>query len=67
LRRRRAPRRAKGLDDLIALIEHEGAAEAERLAADGAAIARAAGWGAEGKVSRGNGGEGSSWRVSPAS
>jgi nucleotide-binding universal stress UspA family protein len=56
--RQRLWRRANNLDDLIALIEREGAAEAERLAADGAAIARAAGWDAKPKVSRGYGGEG---------
>jgi len=56
--RQRLWRRAKNLDDLIALVEREGAAEAERIAADGVAIARAAGWDAEPKVSRGYGGDG---------
>lgn len=50
--------RARTLDDLIALIEREGFAEAEGLAAQGTAIARAAGWEAEPQVSRGYGGEG---------
>lgn len=56
--RARLARRAKTLDELIELVECEGGAEAERLAADGAALARAAGWHVEPMVSRSYGGEG---------
>lgn len=51
-------RRAGSLDELMELMEREGAAEAERLAADGVALSRAAGWQAEALVRRVFGGEG---------
>jgi nucleotide-binding universal stress UspA family protein len=49
--------RAGSLDELTKLIEREGAAEAERLAADGVAFSHAAGWQAEALVRRVFGGE----------
>jgi nucleotide-binding universal stress UspA family protein len=55
---RRLWSRAGGLDDLMALVEREGAAEAERLAAAGVTLARAAGWDARGLVHRSHSGEG---------
>jgi nucleotide-binding universal stress UspA family protein len=57
LRKRLWPR-ARSVDDLIELLEREGGAEAERLAADGVALARAAGWQAEALLHRTFGGEG---------
>lgn len=42
-----ALRRAATLDQLAEIVEREGADEAERIAADGAALAAAAGWDAE--------------------
>jgi nucleotide-binding universal stress UspA family protein len=39
--------RAESLEDLTALVEREAAAEADRLATDGAALARAGGWDAQ--------------------
>ena len=51
-------RRAGSLDELMKLLEREGAAEAERLAADGVALSHAAGWQAEALVRRVFGGEG---------
>jgi nucleotide-binding universal stress UspA family protein len=56
--RRRLQRRAGSLEELITLVEREGAAEAERLAANGVALARAAGWKARPLVHRTHGGEG---------
>jgi nucleotide-binding universal stress UspA family protein len=56
--RRRLLRRGTSLDELAALIEREGAAEADRVAADGVALARAAGWQAEPLAKRSYGGEG---------
>lgn len=56
--RRRLQRRAKSVDDLMALLEQEGAAEAERLGADGVALAQAAGWEAHPLTRRIHGGEG---------
>jgi nucleotide-binding universal stress UspA family protein len=56
--RRRLLRRAGNLDELIALVEREGASEAERLAAEGVTLARAAGWAAEPLIHRGYAGEG---------
>jgi nucleotide-binding universal stress UspA family protein len=53
--RRRLRQRADSLDELAALVEREGRAEAERVAADGAALAAAAGWRAEPLVRRGYG------------
>ena len=46
------------LDELTTLLEREGAAEAQRVAADGVSLARAAGWEAEPLAHRGYGGEG---------
>jgi nucleotide-binding universal stress UspA family protein len=51
-------RAATGLDELAALLEREGAAEAERIAAEGVALAHAAGWQAEPLAHRGYGDEG---------
>lgn len=56
--RRRLLRRARNLDELIVLVEREGASEAERLAADGVTLARAAGWAAEPLIHRSYAGEG---------
>jgi nucleotide-binding universal stress UspA family protein len=56
--RRRLLRRAGNLDELIALVEREGASEAERLAAEGVTLARAAGWVAEPLIHRSYAGEG---------
>ncbi|MDD7938472.1 universal stress protein [Actinomycetospora lutea] len=53
--RRRITRRARTLDELGTWIEHECAAAAEDVAADGAALARAAGWRAEPLAHRGHG------------
>jgi nucleotide-binding universal stress UspA family protein len=56
--RRRLARDAASLDELITLLEREGAAEAERVAAGGVALARAAGWRAEPLARRSYGGDG---------
>jgi nucleotide-binding universal stress UspA family protein len=56
--RRRLVRKAMSLDELAALLEREGAAEAERVAAEGVALARAAGWQAEPLARRSYGGQG---------
>lgn len=56
--RRRLVRRAASLEELATLIEREGGAEAERIAAAGAERAREAGWHAEPLVRRCFGGEG---------
>ena len=56
--RRRLLRDAASLDELAALLEREGAAEAERVGADGVALAQAAGWQAEPLAHRSYGGEG---------
>lgn len=53
--RRRITREARTLDELSARTEEEGAAVAEDVAADGAALARAAGWRAEPVAQRGHG------------
>jgi nucleotide-binding universal stress UspA family protein len=45
--RRRVWRTARSLDELQALLESEGAAEAERIAGEGVAIATASGWDAQ--------------------
>jgi nucleotide-binding universal stress UspA family protein len=50
--RRRLVRGAVSLDELAARVEREGAAEAERVAGDGVALARAAGWEAQPLVHR---------------
>lgn len=55
--RRRLLRRAGNLDELIALVEHKGASEAERSAAEGVSLARAAGWAAEPLIHRSYAGE----------
>lgn len=44
--RRRLWRRARSLEELQSLLEKEGAAEAERIAREGAALATASGWAA---------------------
>jgi nucleotide-binding universal stress UspA family protein len=56
--RARLSRRAATVDELVALLEREGTAQAERVAADGVALAAAAGWEAEPMVRRSIGGEG---------
>lgn len=56
--RRALRRRATSLDELMELLEHEGEAEAERLAAAGVALATAAGLQAEPIAHRSFGGEG---------
>ena len=56
--RRRLLRDAANLDQLAALLEREGAAEAERITTDGVALARAAGWQAEPLAHRGYGDDG---------
>jgi nucleotide-binding universal stress UspA family protein len=56
--RRRLLRRARNIDELIALVEREGASEAERLADEGVTLARAAGWAAEPLIYRSHAGEG---------
>jgi nucleotide-binding universal stress UspA family protein len=56
--RRRVWRKAGSLEELQALLESEGAAEAERLAAEGVAIATAAGWEARALTERSLGAEG---------
>lgn len=56
--RRRLVRGAANLDELTRALEREGAVEAERVAGDGVALARAAGWKAEAVVHRSYGDEG---------
>jgi nucleotide-binding universal stress UspA family protein len=56
--RRRLWTGTRGVDAFVAAIEREGAAEADRLAARGVALAGAAGWTAEPLVERSYGGEG---------
>jgi nucleotide-binding universal stress UspA family protein len=56
--RQRTAGRAADLEQLGALLEEEGRAEAERLARNGVALARAAGWEAEPLVLRSYGGNG---------
>ena len=53
--RRRLLRTAANLDELAALLEREGGAEADRISTDGVALARAAGWEAEPLAHRGYG------------
>jgi len=48
----------RGIDDFVAAIEREGAAEAARLAGMGVTLARAAGWEAEPLVEQSYGGDG---------
>jgi nucleotide-binding universal stress UspA family protein len=56
--RRRLWHGTRRVDDFVAAVEREGAAEAEQVAAIGVALARSAGWQAEPLVERGYGGEG---------
>lgn len=56
--RQRLARQARNLDQLVALLEQEGHAEAERLVGNGVALARTAGWNAEPVVQRSYGGDG---------
>ncbi|HEX2075451.1 MAG TPA: universal stress protein [Geodermatophilus sp.] len=56
--RQRLAGRANNLEELGQLLETEGRAEAERLAGNGVALARAAGWQAEPLVQRAYGGDG---------
>lgn len=56
--RQRLRAETASLNDLIAAIEREGAHEADRIAATGVTLARAAGWDAEPLVRRSLGGEG---------
>ena len=56
--RSRLLRRARNIEELIALVEREGASEAERLADEGVTLARAAGWAAEPLIHRSHAGEG---------
>jgi nucleotide-binding universal stress UspA family protein len=56
--RQRLVREADTLERLIDLLETEGRAEADRLAGNGVALARAAGWEAEKLVQRSFGGDG---------
>lgn len=55
--RQRLSQRAKSVDELIALVEREGGAQADLVAANGTALARAAGWIAEPLTRRCNSGE----------
>ena len=45
--RRRVSRKARSLDELQSLLEQEGAADAERIAREGVALANGAGWAAQ--------------------
>lgn len=54
----RLRRRARNLNDLVESIEREGSAEAQRVVDAGLALARSAGWEAEGLIQRTYGGEG---------
>src|SRR5690242_8185259 len=56
--RRRLWHGTRRVDEFVEAVEREGGAEADRLAATGVALARAAGWDAEPLVERGYGGEG---------
>ena len=56
--RRRVWREARSLDELQSLLETEGAAEAERIARDGVALARMSGWAAQPLADRNLGAEG---------
>ncbi|KUL25617.1 universal stress protein [Actinoplanes awajinensis subsp. mycoplanecinus] len=56
--RRRLRIRETGLNDLVAAIEREGAAEAGRITATGVILARVAGWTPEPLIDRSYGGEG---------
>ncbi|MFG1609737.1 universal stress protein [Actinoplanes sp. NPDC049265] len=56
--RRRLWRGAGCVDEFVAAVEREGRCEADRIAATGVTLARAAGWPAEPFVARGFGGEG---------
>ncbi|MDY7085022.1 MAG: universal stress protein [Actinomycetota bacterium] len=56
--RRRLRTRTIGLQDLVAAIEREGAAEAEHIAGTGVTLAQAAGWACEPAAERVYGGEG---------
>jgi nucleotide-binding universal stress UspA family protein len=56
--RQRLVREADSLERLVDLLETEGQAEADRLAGNGVALARAAGWEAEKLVQRSFGGDG---------
>ncbi|RBY88263.1 universal stress protein [Blastococcus sp. TF02A-26] len=56
--RQRLAGRAADLEQLGELLEREGQAEAERLAGNGVALARAAGWTADASVLRAFGGDG---------
>ncbi|GIF23368.1 nucleotide-binding universal stress UspA family protein/effector-binding domain-containing protein [Actinoplanes tereljensis] len=56
--RRRLWHGTRRVDDFVAAVEREGAAESMRVATMGVALARAAGWEAEPLVERGYGGEG---------
>jgi nucleotide-binding universal stress UspA family protein len=56
--RQRLVREARTLDDLIASLEHEGSADADRVAALGVVVAQAAGWTARPLVQRSYGGDG---------
>lgn len=62
--RRRLRTVARDLNELIDMIEREGESEAQRLAATGVTLARAAGWSAEPLLRRTWGGEG--WRIAQA-
>jgi nucleotide-binding universal stress UspA family protein len=56
--RPRASERTKTVREMIDLLEHEAAAEAERIAAEGVVLAQAAGWKAEPVLKRAYGAEG---------
>lgn len=56
--RRRLWTGTRHVDEFVAAVEREGEREADRLAAAGATLARAAGWAAEPLVRRSYGGEG---------
>lgn len=53
-----ARRQAADLEEYITIVQRDGEAEAERIAADGERIARSAGWDAEARVVRAYGDEG---------
>ncbi|MEJ8278175.1 universal stress protein [Pseudonocardia spirodelae] len=56
--RRRVGQRARTVDELLDLVELEGAAEAERTVHLGAVVSEAAGWTASTRVARSYGGDG---------
>ena len=56
--RARITRRAGSVQEMVAMLEREALAEAERVAADGVTLANAAGWQAQPLVLRSYGGEG---------